>query len=163
MKAGGLGYRVEPFAGAERREVRHCGNFATNRRRELAVNFGAVLEHPRPRYGRPTGVSVRRWTRSVVGLEFRRHKSIWSLAITHEHGLIRPELGEAGALNGFHMHKNIGRLGTTGQKANPRSRLNHFTTALSQSLSGATTTWVRCCNSEGRIAVESSIARMLSA
>ena len=49
------------------------------------------------------------------------------------------------------------------RKPNPRSRLNHFTTTLSQPLSGTTTTWVRCGNCDGRIAVESSMLQMRTA
>ena len=47
------------------------------------------------------------------------------------------------------------------RKPNPRSRLNHFTTAPSQSLSGTTTTWVRCGNCDGRIAVEVGIREVV--
>jgi hypothetical protein len=39
-------------------------------------------------------VSVRGWTRSVIGLEFHRYETVWSPAVTHEYGLVRPELGE---------------------------------------------------------------------
>ena len=49
------------------------------------------------------------------------------------------------------------------RKPNPRNRLNHFTTTLSQSLSGTTTTWVRCGNCDGRIAVELSMLQMRTA
>ena len=43
------------------------------------------------------------------------------------------------------------------RKPKPRTRLNHFTTARSHSLSGCTMTCVRCGNCEGWIAVLSSI------
>jgi FAD/FMN-containing dehydrogenase len=35
-------------------------------------------------------MSVRGWTRNVVGLKFRRDKTVWSFAVTHEHGLAVP-------------------------------------------------------------------------
>ena len=69
---------------------------------------------PTPKVLASRRVSVRGWTRSVVGLEFRRYQPAWPLAVAHEHGLARPELGEAAAPECFHMHKNIGRLGTAG-------------------------------------------------
>ena len=58
--------------------------------------------------------SVRGWTRSVVGLKFCRHETLWSPAVTHEHALAGPEFGDPAASQCFHMHKNVGRLGTTG-------------------------------------------------
>ena len=50
----------------------------------------------------------------MVRFEFRRDETVWSLAITYQHGLARPEFDEAAAAKCFHMHKNIGRLGTAG-------------------------------------------------
>jgi len=108
-------------------------------------------------------VSVREWARSTIGPKFRRGEAVWSAAVTYKHGLARPEFGKTASPESFHMHKNIRRLGTTGRKPNPRSRLNHFTAALSQSPSGTTTTWVRWGNSDGRIAVESSMLQMRTA
>ena len=62
-------------------------------------------------------MSVRGWTRNVVGLKFRRDKTVWSFAVTHEHGLARPEFSEAAPPEYFHMHEDIWRLGTAGEKA----------------------------------------------
>src|SRR6476660_5109949 len=64
-------------------------------------------------------VSVRGWTRNVVGPSFERHETVRSPAVTHEYGLARPEFGKTASPECFHMHKNIGRLGTTGYKAKP--------------------------------------------
>jgi len=43
------------------------------------------------------GVSVRGWTRSVVGHKFRSNETVWSHAVAHEHGLACPQLNEAAA------------------------------------------------------------------
>jgi hypothetical protein len=63
--------------------------------------------------------SVSGWARCAVGFKFRRDETIWSSAVTYKHGLASPELGEARAAQCFRMHKNVGRLGTAGQKAKP--------------------------------------------
>ena len=62
-------------------------------------------------------ISVRRWTWSVVGLEFRRDETVRSPPVTHEYALVRSELGKTAAAQRFHMHKNIGRLRAAGQEA----------------------------------------------
>ena len=49
------------------------------------------------------------------------------------------------------------------KKPKPRTRLNHFTMARSQSLSGVTMTCVRCGSCEGWMAVLSSMLRMRNA
>jgi len=59
-------------------------------------------------------VSVREWARSTIGPKFRRGEAVWSAAVTYKHGLARPEFGKTASPECFHMHKNIGRLGTTG-------------------------------------------------
>jgi hypothetical protein len=63
--------------------------------------------------GSPLRVSVRRRVRRAVGLKFGRDQPTRSMAVTDEHGLARPELGEATAPECFHMDEDIGRLGTT--------------------------------------------------
>ena len=107
--------------------------------------------------------SVRRWTRCIVGFKFRRDETLGSPAVTYEHGLAGPELGEAERRSVSVCTKISGVWGPRVRKPNPRNRLNHFTTTLSHSLSGTTTTWVRCGNCDGRIAVESSMLQMRTA
>ena len=58
--------------------------------------------------------SVRGWTRRTVRFELRRDETVWSLAITYQHGLARPKLDEAAAAKRLHMHKNIGSLRAAG-------------------------------------------------
>ena len=43
----------------------------------------------------------------MVRFELRRAETVWSLAITYQHGLARPKLDEAAAAKRLHMHKNI--------------------------------------------------------
>ena len=62
---------------------------------------------------------MRGWTRRTVRFELRRDETVWSLAITYQHGLVRPKLDETAAAKRFHMNKNVGRLGTACQEAKP--------------------------------------------
>ena len=50
----------------------------------------------------------------MVRFELRRVETVWSVAITYQHGLARPELDEAAAAKCLHMHKNIGSLRAAG-------------------------------------------------
>jgi hypothetical protein len=103
---------------------------------------------------------MRRRTRRVVELKLCRDETIWSPAVAHTHRLVRPEFGKAAAAKCFHVNKNVGRGVTTRQKSEPAQsveplhlrslpvalRLDHNMGALG--------------NSEGRIAVESSMLQM---
>ena len=50
----------------------------------------------------------------MVRFELRRVETVWSVAITYQHGLARPELDEAAAAKCLHMHKNIGSFRAAG-------------------------------------------------
>src|SRR5262245_65004490 len=60
--------------------------------------------------------SVGGWTGSIVRLEFRSNKTVWSPAVAHENGLPWAQLYKAAASKCFDMHKDVGSFGTTGEK-----------------------------------------------
>ena len=62
-----------------------------------------------------------RTDRSVVGPKLGRDQPAWSMAVTHEHGLTRPELGEAPTSECLHMHEDVWSLRAAGEKAKPVS------------------------------------------
>ena len=50
----------------------------------------------------------------MVRFELRRAETVWSVAITYQHGLARPKLDEAAAAKRLHMDKDIGSLRPAG-------------------------------------------------